>query len=384
MEGTIYDIQIRDIGKKLIDDYKSTGHVQCGINGPYDDPETEVRNLAHLIIITAIEIETFKKQSYIDILKQMGEKLILMRNEEGIYCLREKKGKDSCNGVIGHAWVLEAYCYLYKLTGDNRYLLISNDLVKKHEFNYEMGLWGRPDQGIGDKAIDYTLNHQLWFAASVIEINCYLKSAEYKRQLEIFMERLNKNMILSADGKVAHEIYRKIDKKYHLKCKIKRYVNLFQDIFEWKSYAYKERGYHVFNVMALARIYDENPDFDFWKSKKFHKALYYINKDKYLTGLLSRSVDKDASFQNKIVNPEEKEINIYGYPYNVPGFELLYINKVFDGRINEETVEKCIALQFENTYDKQRGCFGRKCHDKATINYRIYEYYRYLEQHASV
>ena len=33
----------------LLEDYKN-GIIHCGTNGPYDDPETKVRNLCNLII----------------------------------------------------------------------------------------------------------------------------------------------------------------------------------------------------------------------------------------------------------------------------------------------------------------------------------------------
>ena len=64
MQQIDYTEKIRDVGVKLIDGYLLTGHVETGINGPYDDPETEVRYLAHLIVIAAIEFLKFNKVTY--------------------------------------------------------------------------------------------------------------------------------------------------------------------------------------------------------------------------------------------------------------------------------------------------------------------------------
>ena len=52
---------IRSLGKKLIEEYMASGHVKSGINGPYDDSETEVRNLAHLMVIASIEYLKYGK-----------------------------------------------------------------------------------------------------------------------------------------------------------------------------------------------------------------------------------------------------------------------------------------------------------------------------------
>ena len=100
-----------------------------------------------------------------------------------------------------------------------------------------------------------------------------------------------------------------------------------------------------------------------------------------MNGLLTDKVYMDASLQNHISDSNELRVNIYGFPYNVPGFELLYIHQVFDGMIEQAIFSHYIALQFELTYDDKVHMFGNCCHDKNTINYRIYEYYRYLECH---
>lgn len=379
VDTVCYDEKIRFIGQKLIASYKNDGMVYCGINGPYDDPETRARNLSHLIIITAIEILKYDNNDLIETLSCMGKELISLINDQGIYCMREKAGKDQCNGVIGHAWVLEAYYYLYKVLKNRKYLIVADSIIRKHKFSNELGLWGRPCMGIDDRAIDYTLNHQLWFAASLAEINSVLKSMEYDNQINVFLKKLGNNMKLSIHGKVAHEIYSKIDKKYAFKGKIKRIVNLLQDKLGVKSYAYKEIGYHVFNLMAIARLYNEKKDFPFFDSRKLKRTLEYINNKNYLKNLESNDVVLDASFKNKIDNEEEKNINIYAYPYNVPGFELLYVDKIFSNQIKNDVLSHCIKRQFELTYDENTKKFKNRCHDKVVINYRVYEYYRYLE-----
>ena len=378
MEYQNFDEKIRNVGRKLIADYLKFGIV-CGINGPYDDSETEARNLAHLIIITAIEIITFGSDKYFPVLEKMGNELCSLKNEDGLYKMREKIGKDNCNGVIGHAWINEAFIYLYKITKNNKYLKMAYEISNKHSFQRNIGLWGRPGMGNSEQAIDFTFNHQLWYAATLAELNYYTKDRDFEEQLNIFMQNLKGNLCIMHDGKIAHSIYRRLTAVSNMKYVVKKALNNFNEKNLKPSFAYKEEGYHMFNMMAFARIYNFFPKHYFFETKKFKKAIDYINNDLFLEGLLDKNIELDLSFHNKIENPNEKNINIYGYPYNVPGFEILYSSVIFQGMINSDIVDECIKQQFELTFNENEGIFGSKCHDKNTINYRVYEYYRYLE-----
>lgn len=374
-----YDVIIRDVGQKLIKEYETGRNIRCGINGPYDDPETRVRNLSHLVIITAIEIITFNNSRYLEVLNLMGKELLSLRDANGLYVIREKREKDICNGVIGHSWVNEALVYLYRVTNDYSYLNAADKISSFHAFEPNIGLWGRPQMGIDDRAIDYTLNHQLWYAASLCELNTVKKNSEYEKQILRFMDCLNRNMKLTTNGKIAHSIYSRIYISNKIKNYVKEVLNYIMEILKCPSMAYKEEGYHLFNIMALCRIAKIYPDHPFFKSKKFNRAIRYCNSDKLKKGLLNPNYQVDRSLHNEIVDMEEKDINIYGYPYNVPGFEIAFCSEVLEEKILLSVREYILNKQFDLTFSSENGFFGKKCHDSNTINYRVYEYYRYLE-----
>lgn len=370
----------KDIGRNLIHSYAESGTVKTGINGPYDDPETEVRNLSHLIVITAVEIKKYK-HDYTQELLKMSEQLLYLADEDGLFILRRKCDKDTCNGVIGHAWVIEALVYLYKVFGEYKYIEAIKKIVKAHKFDEREKLWHRPNYTSMecDVSIDYTLNHQLWFAASLAESNTILKDKNIHRNLLSFMNNLVSMMEIHSNGMIYHSIMKRYTFTKRFKQKIKKQINILNRILKKKSYDYKEQGYHLFNLMALARIYSIFPENDFFKSRKMSKALQYVNSNGFILGLDSPYVDRDKSLNNNISNHIEKEINIYGYTYNVPGLEIMYCSKVFQDYINAETVKLCSDKQFKYTYDRIHHMFGLRCHDKIVINYRVYEYYRYLE-----
>ena len=58
---------------------------------------------------------------------------------------------------------------------------------------------------------------------------------------------------------------------------------------------------------------------------------------------------------------------------------MMFCKCVFKNKIMDQIVNQVMNEQFSLTFSQVTGCFGLKCHDKYTINYRIYEYYRYLE-----
>lgn len=374
-----YETKIRSVGKKLIDEYIAKGHVKTGINGPYDDPETEVRNLSHLIVITAIECVEYGNSEYRKLVEKMGTDLLAMKSPDGTYKMRQKVGKDQCNGVIGHAWLNEGFLYAYKVLRDDKYLYEAVRVCKMHQFNTTLGLWGRPLKGIDDVAIDFTYNHQLWYAATLAEILTLVYDKELGLQLKTFMRKLPKNTFVASNGRIRHSIYNRISYLQDAKMKIKYALEIFKGKIGIPGLKYKEEGYHVFNLMALARLYRLDPNDPFFASGNFIASLDFITKDYYKSSLLSSNESMDASTHGNTLTSEESSINIYGYPYNVVGFELAYCGKVFNSILSPSFVNRIVEEQFAQTWDQDRKEFGLKCHDRNTVNYRVYEYYRYLE-----
>lgn len=366
---------IRDIGKSLIQNYMNGNLISGGINGPYDDPETPVRNLSHLAVICGIEVLKYGREEYVPALKKIGTEMLNRKGRDNLWIMREKATKDQCNGVIGHAWLNEAFIYLFKVLKDTVYIDEALIVARQHGFNQKIGLWKRPTDG----TVDYTMNHQLWYAATLAELNDLAKDIELARQLDRFMERLSQNLGVSKNGRIRHSATIHESAKDTLKQKAKNFLSDFYEKRNKPSMAYKEEGYHVFNLFALARLNRVKTDSIFWNTVKFKKAINYVYQDEFFVGLDNPNVKLDASLENHITDQGEMSVNIYGYPYNVPGFELAYVAEVFKGMISTDIVDRCLEKQLNYTFDGEKSSFGIKCHDKQTINYRVYEYYRFLE-----
>jgi hypothetical protein len=331
--------------------------------------------MAHLIVIASIEYLKYKQIECKEIVEKLASQLLSRKSKEGIYKMRQKSGKDECNGVIGHAWLIEGYLYAYKVTGNPVYLSESESICKKHKFDKSLSLWCRPLSN----SIDFTFNHQLWYADTLAELLKYVDSDELKQQLNNYKKNLPKNLNINRVGRIAHTIYRRSSFKDSLLKKISKYRDAINELFGLPGLKYRETGYHMFNLMAFARLYMLSPNEPFFKSKVFLKALSFVCQENYSLELLNSNTKDDRTLPSKLLTLEEKSINIYGYPYNVPGFEIMFCSKVFNGLIPKSLAHNILSTQMIETLDENTGLLGKKCHDKITINYRIYEYYRYLE-----
>ena len=83
-----------------------------GWNGPHFALETPVRNSCHWLVTYSILFnvtgdEKYKKHAY-DIFHWLTIDNPFFQS--GYYINRQRQGQDFCNGVIGNAWIYEAFC----------------------------------------------------------------------------------------------------------------------------------------------------------------------------------------------------------------------------------------------------------------------------------
>ena len=371
----------KEIANNIIYAYGANEDIEGGINGPYDDPETPIRNLSHLAVIVSIETVKYKKTELYELCNRIGSKILSMTEDGTLYRLRMKAGKDVCNGVIGHAWVIEGLIYLYVATNNEEYLNAAKEIEKRHTFNKVEHLWHKPkyESFKSDCTIDYTLNHQLWFAASCAELYKITLDSHYKENVVKFLDNLHRSMWIHRSGLICHPIYNKKGLAKKVKGIGKFGVDCGRRIINLPNFRYREEGYHVFNVMALARIKAVFPDHGFFKRKKAIKAVEYLKSPQFYNGINSDKWVSDPTLNLSQFSENEVMHNVYAYPYNVTGFELMYISRIYSEFDLEEIALKGLYEQHLYTYDAEKKCIQNECHDKITPNYRIYELYRYLE-----
>ncbi|MEC3880164.1 hypothetical protein [Parapedobacter sp. 10938] len=328
---------------------QQNGAMPSGHNGPYNDPETSVRNTSHWLIIflKALEISADKQfeDAAIKCLKYIMSSDA--RPHGFTFWHRTKKGKDSTNGVIGQAWGIEALVEAYKVFGEKEIISLALDLFNLHPYDEKLNGWKIVDIDGKHIGFDYTFNHQLWFAATGVLLE--QATGKLLRSVQSFLEALPRNLQIYPDGIIKHvpTLYLKHGMIEKIKASA---FELKHRLDSSKHLYYKSVGYHGFNLYALSIIDETVPSLEIFEVSKVKKAM---------------SVLEMSNFGNNL------EKSKYGYPYNPAGIELAYACQ----RVAKEKESKLwIQQQFDRTFDLTANLMIKgKPFDVNTAAARLYE-----------
>jgi len=354
-----------------------------GHNGPYNDSETPVRNKGHWLIIFSKCFELTGKQIYLDTVRKLAEYLVSKESRPYGYSFhhRLKEVKDKCNGLIGQAWTFAALAHASLVTENPKFAELAEEVFFQHRFNLECGLWNRMEIDGNIESIDSTFNHQLWFAACASILISSRRNEIYRRIIS-FLDALSENLTVLDNGLICHPIENQLrGNKFDLSQisnlkKLKNNVFQIMGIRNSKNYdqikdkndrmIYKSIGYHQFNIYAFAMLKETIPEHSFWQSPEFGRSVDYLLSDEFKNGISD---------------------NIYGFPYNPPGFEIPYSLSVLTDMSESELVEISswwVNEQFKRCYNPKTRMMDRNTEDSLTHTARIYEVTRlsnrYLEK----
>lgn len=375
---TIADLII-EISTTAINLLRKDGSMPPGHNGPYYDNDTPVRNTSHWLITFSKAYELTKKDVFIDSVAKTAN--YLLSNEARPYDYsfihRTESQLDSCNGLIGQAWTIEALVYASNILGDQKYVKLAEDVFLLHRFNNEYGLWHRLEINGTMKSIDDTFNHQLWFAACASTINHNNKN-KCDSLLNKFISRLPVNMSVFDSGLIFHPIKNRniIDETYSYEpiknIVRKKLVAIIKGVLIDKKekqrlalerrekMIYKSIGYHQFNMYAFALLKSKYPENNYWKNPEFQSTVNYLMQEDYKKAM---------------------EDNSYGFPYNPPGFEIPYALERLSNLDNKELIEISsywVSQQIEHCYNYETKMMDRNTVDSITHTARLYELTRML------
>lgn len=353
------------------------GSVRPGHNGPYNDPETPVRNTGHWLITFSRAFEWTGEEKYRDAARRCAQYLCSKTARPHGFSFHHRKGrKDHCNGLIGQAWTFEALAEAGQLLNDSKYARLAEEVFFQHPFDEETGLWNRLEIDGRILPLDGTFNHQLWFAVCSAMINANRRD-EILQRVKRFMDCLDMNVTILSNGLLYHPIEHlfeeKLARQFLFKKRAETQVNnllralkhfQFPKILESEkvirkrfreNHLYKSIGYHAFNIYAYALLKRQMPDHPFWSSDSFLKLIGYMETDEYLDGI---------------------DNNKFGYPYNPPGFEVPFCLFIFKDLKRTELIEQTrywVGEQFRRCINPQTGKIERNTEDPETNTARLYE-----------
>ncbi|CUQ04841.1 MULTISPECIES: hypothetical protein [Bacillota] len=337
----------------------------AGMNGPYDNNDTELRNSAHWLIVFLYLKKQFNQNKY-DI---AITKLLTYLQDEANYgsngapLCRKDDNIDNVNGLIGPAWIAEAFIYVYKITGEKKYIKKAQDILCSTVFNPQEKMWEIVDTNGKNWGIDRTLNHQVWYAAICMELlhngkGVLQGSERLEDEIRQFLDRLPHMLRIYPNGVFMHIALTISNIKYVLKYFIKALARFISGKIEnnskWDEFYQLEEGYLSFDVYGFAIIKQYAPELALFNSKKFVLATKLCQEKKFISKLIRRK-------------------NKYSFPYNSPLYEYGFIRNVFKNASID-------TIGFDELYNYQKAALGnQEKYDKNTLNARCYEMVRFLE-----
>lgn len=329
--------------QNLIEHQRFDGSWPGGCNGPYNDPESPLRNTSHIVILLIAVGLHDSNNALLKSAENGLNYLIRKIKEDNLNPLefRHKDGKDKTNGVIGPAWLIEALSVAARYLGRNDAKLAAQKIYRNHQYSARYACWYkmRPEADSKYK-IDQTFNHQLWFASAISSLGIHDASVLVDNFIEKNLLKLN----LYRDKIVYHgselngslSLFQQLSNKNEIKLKLKRQLRK-------RTLRSKSVGYHSFNLYAIARLYEE------------------LNKPQQLRSLLIRLIEP---LKKKYI-VEELSKSKYSWDYNHPNLEYYYVFHSLDLLHEYPSFLKKDYFETINNYIKNSS-------DKKTAHARLY------------
>jgi len=346
---------IVETAQNILSIQKSDGSMPPGHNGPYFDPETPVRNTAHWCLTFLKAYQISANQQFLDAAVNCGDYLLSdeARPMDSVFFCRKNPEKDFANGLVGQAWAIEALVELSKITGEQKYGNLAEEVFLMHPYDKTAAAWIRKNVDGSNNGFDKTFNHQLWFAAA----GALLSEMNYDiKELVIhFMDNMNKHVELYYDGCIKHKgkfLVRRSTSIFSIQ-NFRTFIKRFKEPKSRKKYMkMKSIGYHGFNLYAFGLLKSVFPDHSFLASNTLNKALNYAMSD---------------AFKKEL--PKSK----YGFPYNPPGFEIAFALQEFDAA-PEEKIAEWVSWQIKKCFNLETNLMTEgDTEDPNTYAARIYE-----------
>ena len=306
---------ILDASISAISNQNANGSFSPGVNGPYNDKETPVRNTAHWLFLLLKSYEITGDIKFKNSSVKALEYLMTAECRPGGYAMfcRDVKNKDQCNGLIGQAWAIESILKGGLILDRQDAVTFAIDIFNSHYFDESRSIWHRLSLDGQIMTPDPTFNHQLWFAA----IGSFLPNKESNRRAFCFFENIASCPKLYSDGIIQHNSQMGYFSK-NLKLSNNKFRFIYSSIkrFIDSRVLYKKSvGYHSFNLYAYGILKQSYPRHEFWNSK---------------TWLSMKNATKTIKFVENLNN------NCYGWTYNSPGIELAFVNEVDSNHVDAQ------------------------------------------------
>lgn len=329
---------------------KSKGCLPPGNNGPHGDPETPVRNTAYWLMTFSKAFQISGEVKFRSA-AQLAAKYLLSSDARPVkrsFWCRENPRKDTCNGLIGQAWVLDSLIYAAPILEMDELISLAKEVFLIHPFNADLCLWESVATDGRYLGPHLTFNQQLWFCAAGASLSKY--ESDISDSVLEFLNAIKLHMLVNRDGLIMHLVSttpRKLSAKRRIQQWIKKPKNvaLSNDIYS------RSLGYQSFNLYAFSIIKRILKDHTIWNNNKFIKALKLVQSPGFI---------------------HEVKSNKYSFDYNPTGLEMAFIYESF-GIDDQKSKKNWLDIQISTCYNSQTNLMDKSRSDQNTLAARLCE-----------
>ncbi len=321
-----------------------TGEFVPGNNGLYGEVETIYRNMSHWLVLFCDAGDSMKQSSILPLARKAFSAYSHGRASGGTYQARFSD-KDSSNGLIGSAWVLEGMEALSRLPG-----IAVNDVDHLQAIATELSqlyIWDDNNSFIlnvvepdgRQTTTDRTFNHQLWLVVSIYICALWSQNSKLLDRCKGFIDNINRLMKTNNRGLVYHTLG--IYPHFH-----RTFLKRVMSPAYRKEMIHKEYGYHAFNLLGYVRLIRSCRSEALYE--KMRALVEGCNSDRFWNS---------------------QRDNEFGSTYNPVGLEVAAAASIFK---NDDLVLRALNYHFQNFFDISSYKFSGGS-DEATLNARLYE-----------
>lgn len=280
-KSELQDILLAESRRVAVEFIRSK-RMRAGANGSYGDPETPLRNTAHWLYSFCRSYVTsgdgiFKEAAELSS-GQLRDAISLFNGSVNV---RLSSTKDSSNGVLGQAHLIEGLWCAWTSLGDNLARDVALSLADRHPFDHRNKCWHRISPTGKAMSPDFTFNHQLYYAAVI----AFLRedSSHASSTLNCFLAGLDDTFLIYADGFVKHNIPNRSTPSSlakHFVAEAKR--------TRFGSKRSKEYNYHTYNMYAFALLQEAGVQLPAGSQDRWSRAATLL-KSEALTKRTSRA-----------------------------------------------------------------------------------------------
>ena len=288
---TIHELLERS-ARAALDLQREDGSFPPGRNGVYDEPETPVRTTSHWLTTLSKVYEITGDEEFAEAANDAADYLLSEEARPHGYTFhsRNVEGKDKCDGLVGQAAPIRSLAIAGRALDRSDLYEEAKTVFLSHPFENRVNLWKRREITGKVLSFDRTLNHQILFASSAIELTN--RNQKVTRQLARFLDGLQKNLITRSNGLIRHFVRPSLSDLFgsvinNPSCwDLLLNEMLFHLYTKSKSQLETEVGYHPVNMDGLAKLKLRFPNHPIWSDDSVILATEYIRNENNIDNML--------------------------------------------------------------------------------------------------